>query len=226
MQANDNLTAHASSDYDSQIRRTIPHYDAFHHETINLVGAYNPQPYVWVDTGGGTGALIEQAYDRFPTTRFFLADPAAAMLAQARARLSGKPRVTIMDPVDSRHLKTAEPVDVVTAIQAHHYMKPAERTAATRNCRELLRRGGLFVTFENIKPATHEGSEIAKKIWSDFQISQGRSSAAVQDHLARFGVDYFPLTIEEHLQMLTDCGFRVVELLWYSVMQAGFYCVR
>ena len=48
----------------------------------------------------------------------------------------------------------------------------------------------------------------------------------MQDHLARFGVDYFPLTIEEHLQMLTDCGFRVVELLWYSVTQAGFYGVK
>ena len=154
MQANDNLTAHASSDYDSQVRRTIPYYDAFHRETISLVAAHNPQPDVWLDTGGGTGALIEQAYDRFPATRFYLADPAAAMLAQAKGRLSGKQRVTIMDPVDSQNLKTAEPADVVTAIQAHHYMKPAERTAATLNCRELLRRSGLFITFENIKPAT------------------------------------------------------------------------
>ena len=48
----------------------------------------------------------------------------------------------------------------------------------------------------------------------------------MQDHLARFGVDYFPLTVDEHLQMLTKCGFRVVELFWYSVMQAGFYCLK
>jgi tRNA (cmo5U34)-methyltransferase len=225
MQPIDNPTAHASAEYDSQVGKTIPYYDAFHHETINLVAAYNPQAHVWVDTGGGTGALIEQAYDRFPATRFYLADPAAAMLAQAGGRLFGKQRVTIMEPVDSQHLKVAEPVDVVTAIQAHHYMRPAERTTATRNCRELLREGGLFVTFENIRPATHEGTEIAKKIWANFQIGQGRSSATAQDHLARFGVDYFPLTTEEHLQMLTDCGFRVVELLWYAVMQAGFYCI-
>lgn len=226
MQANDNLTAHASSDYDSQIRRTIPYYDALHHETISLIAAYSPNPDIWVDTGAGTGALIEQAYNRFPTTKFYLADPAAAMLAQARARLSGRRRVTIMDPVESQNLKTAEPVDVVTAIQAHHYLRPPERTAATRNCRELLREGGLYVTFENIRPTTHEGSEIAKQIWADFQTSQGRSSDAVRGHLARFGVDYFPLTVEEHLQMLSECGFRVVELLWYSVMQAGFYCLK
>ena len=226
MQPVDNSTAHASAEYDSQVARTIPYYDAFHQETINLVAAYNPQVHVWVDTGGGTGTLIEQAYHRFPATRFYLADPATAMLARAGGRLSGKQRVTIMEPVDSRHLEVAEPADVVTAIQAHHYLRPAERMKATRNCRELLREGGLFVTFENIRPATQEGTEIAKKTWANFQIGQGRSSATVQDHLARFGVDYFPLTTEEHLQMLTDCGFRVVELLWYSVMQAGFYCVK
>ena len=105
-------------------------------------------------------------------------------------------------------------------------MKPAERTTATRNCRELLREGGLFATFENIRPATAEGVEIAKQIWADFQVSQDRNSDAVQSHLARFDVDYFPLTVAEHLEMLTQCGFRVVELFWYSVMQAGFYCLK
>ncbi len=226
MQANDNLTAHASADYDVLIGRTIPYYDAFYRETISLVAVHDPAPDVWLDTGAGTGTLVEQAHGRFPTTRFYLADPSAAMLAQARDRLSGKQRVTIMDPVYSQDLKMAEPVDVVTAIQAHHYMKPAERTAATRRCRALLRGGGLFVTFENIRPATHEGTGIAKKIWADFQLGQGRDPGTVQDHLARFGVGYFPLTVGEHLQMLTDCGFRVVELLWYSVMQAGFYCLK
>ena len=226
MHADDNITAHASADYDAEIRKTIPHYDALHRETIGLVAAYDPQPGVWVDTGGGTGAFVEEAQRRFPATRFYLADPAAAMLARARGRLAGLQRVTIMDPVDSQHLIVAEPVDVVTAIQAHHYLNPDERTAATRNCRRLLRQGGLFVTFENIRPATPEGTEIARRIWADFQLGQGRSSDAVRGHLARFGVDYFPLTVEEHLRMLRDCGFRVVELLWYSVMQAGFYCVK
>jgi tRNA (cmo5U34)-methyltransferase len=226
MHADDNLTAHASADYDAEIRKTIPYYDAFHRETIGLVAAYDPRPDVWVDTGGGTGALVEQAHRRFPATRFYLADPAAAMLARARSRLSALRRVTILDPVDSQHLSVAEPADVVTAILAHHYLDPAERTRATRNCRGLLRRGGLFVTFENIKPATPEGTEIAQQIWADFQLDQGRSSEAVRSHLARFGVDYFPLTVDEHLRMLRECGFRVVELLWHSVMQAGFACVK
>ena len=226
MQPKDNLTAHVSSDYDSQIRKTIPYYDAFHEETINLVAVCNAHPIAWIDTGGGTGALIEKAYDRFPSTKFYLADPAEAMLQVAKERLSGKDRVTILEPVDSNGLKVSEEVDVITAIQAHHYMRPDERRASTENCCRLLKQGGVFVTFENIRPTSNLGIDIGKNSWMRFQVGKGRTSEAVRNHLERFGVDYFPLTIEEHLEMLRRCDFKIVELLWYSVMQAGFYCVK
>ena len=226
MQAFDNTTAHVSTVYDAEVRKTIPYYDAFHEQTIRLVAAFDPAPRTWLDTGAGTGALVEHAHERFPATRFFVGDPSEGMLAQARTRLAGKERVTILEPVDSRQVATPEPVDVITAIQAHHYLQPAERASATRACHTLLRPGGLFVTFENIRPATAEGTELARAMWADFQTGQGRSADEVQRHLARFDVDYFPLTVRQHLDLLAECGFAVAELFWYSVMQAGFWAVR
>lgn len=226
MSAKDNLTAHGSSDYDAQIRKTIPWYDTFHDQTIAVVAETVPAPDLWIDTGGGTGTLIEKAHGRFPSTRFILADPSAGMLGVARSRLRGKDRVTILDPVDSTALDLAEPADVITAIQSHHYLHEPEREAATRNCCRLLKAGGLYVTFENIRPLTDRGTEIGNAEWGRFQVGQGRDPDAVRAHLARFGVEYFPLTVEQHLALLRRCGFRVVEILWYSVMQAGFYCIR
>jgi tRNA (cmo5U34)-methyltransferase len=226
MKTPDNLTAHRSSDYDSQIRRTIPYYDAFHEETINLVAVYTPDPRLWVDTGGETGTLVDLAYRRFPRTELFLADPAPGMLRVAKEKLKGKDRVTILGPVDSIGLKAPKEVDVITAIQVHHYMKPDDRRACIDNLQRLLRSGGIFVTFENIRPMTGQGVENAKNSWVRFQLEQGSGREAVRSHLERFGVEYFPLTVEEHLEMLRTCGFRAVELLWYSVMQAGFYCIK
>lgn len=34
------------------------------------------------------------------------------------------------------------------------------------------------------------------------------------------------ITIEEHLTLLRNSGFRVVEILWRSYLQAGFYCIK
>jgi len=48
----------------------------------------------------------------------------------------------------------------------------------------------------------------------------------VENHLKRFNVEYFPINIEEHLSLLRKSGFSVVEMFWYSYMQAGFYCIK
>jgi len=62
--------------------------------------------------------------------------------------------------------------------------------------------------------------------WKSFLIAQGRSEQEVDQHLARYGREFLPITAEEHLAALTQAGFGVVELFWYSQMQAGFYAVR
>jgi tRNA (cmo5U34)-methyltransferase len=68
--------------------------------------------------------------------------------------------------------------------------------------------------------------ELGLERWRKFQVSQGRSTGVVQKHLERFGKAYFPITVSEHLDLLKKCGFGVVELFWYSQMQAGFYAIK
>ena len=59
-----NSTPHLPADYDEQVRRTIPYYDAIHAETIDLVRSLDRPPQVWLDTGCGTGAMVKLALDR------------------------------------------------------------------------------------------------------------------------------------------------------------------
>ena len=55
-------------------------------------------------------------------------------------------------------------------------------------------------------------------------MERGKSAAA--SHIKRFGVEYFPVSIEEHLSLLRETGFKSVELLWFSYLQAGFYAIK
>ncbi len=149
----DNLTAHKAWEYDQKVRQTIPFYDTIHAEVLRLVKLVKPKVICWVDTGCGTGRLVEQALSHFPEARFILADPSEAMLEQTRARLTNgdSARITILPPIGSTDLEShiaKNTADVLTAIQCHHYMKHPERIKALRACREVLKPGGLFVTFE------------------------------------------------------------------------------
>ena len=48
----------------------------------------------------------------------------------------------------------------------------------------------------------------------------------VKMHIDRRGVEVFPITIEEHIKMLREAGFRSVDVLWTSYLQAGFWAVK
>jgi tRNA (cmo5U34)-methyltransferase len=225
----DNASAHSSAQYDEQILRTIPYYDKFHEETIHFVKSYLPKPKIWLDTGCGTGSLAYKCLPAFPETQFILSDPSAAMLLVAKEKLSDFPdQVKFLKPATTQDLAsnfTGKP-DVITAIQVHHYLSLPDRKKATEVCSNLLTAGGLYITFENIAPMTKTGIETGKKNWGEYQLSKGKTKEETENHLARFGKEYFPITIEEHLNLYRSCGFRVVEMLWYSYMQAGFYCIK
>lgn len=226
----DNATPHDAAQYDMEVAKTIPFYHQFHTETVNLVRTVVPPVSVWLDTGCGTGCLVEHALSRFPGTRFLIADPAPAMLDLARARLAAFPpgRVRVLGAMPTERLagSVPEPPQVITAIQSHHYGGDEARKAATEVCFRLLQPNGLYVTFENIRPDTARGIEIGLDRWCAFQEAAGRSAQAVAEHRLRFGRDYFPITVPEHLRLLKRTGFSVIEVFWMSHMQAGIYAIK
>lgn len=227
MKKPDNLTPLSSGDYDSNIHNTIPYYNQFHEETINLIKSMDIEPIMWMDTGCGTGTLVEKAIKQFKKTCFILADSSGGMLNEAEKKLAGYGnRVEFLEPTMSHEISLSFNVDVITAIQSHHYMSKEERFNATKVCYDILKENGIYVVFENISPFTEKGIEIGKEYWKNFQISKGKNEKEVENHLKRFNVEYFPINIGEHLSLLRKCGFSVVEMFWYSYMQAGFYCIK
>ncbi|MGD0330643.1 MAG: class I SAM-dependent methyltransferase [Nitrososphaeria archaeon] len=225
----DNATPYLAVDYDAQIRATIPYYDTFHEEAINFVKATRKEPHMWLDTGCGTGTFVEKALFAFPNTHFILADPSEKMLLMAKKKLAyvSSDRVEFMKPVVTQDLGDfGKKLDVITAIQSHHYLASGERAKATKVCFELLPLGGVYITFENVRPVTPEGIVFGKEYWRHFQLAKGRDAATVERNLRRFDVEYFPITIMDHLSLLRKTGFSTAEILWYSYMQAGLYSIK
>ena len=214
--------------YDEGIKRTLPYYDSFHRETLDLVRAVKPVPRVWLDTGCGTGHLVQSALRVFPKTRFVLADPSPEMLKIAETKVSkdSKARVSILPPMGSAGLVGKLKTDVVTAIQCHHYLTVPERLKALKACRNVLNPGGVLVVFENIAPETKEGVRIGLKRWASYQESCGKTKAQTSKHVRRYGKEFFPITTRAHRLLLNKAGFKTVEMFWLSYLQAGFYAIR
>lgn len=97
---------------------------------------------------------------------------------------------------------------------------------ALERCCRALKRGGLFFTFENIAPDSEIGRRLALERWKAYQIRNGRSREEADSHMKRYGVDYFPLTVGTHFELMRECGFQGVELIWMSYIQAGFMGIK
>lgn len=226
----DNTTPHKAAHYDVDVRKTVPFYDQFYSQTIDLVKSAKPNVRTWLDTGCGTGSLIKEAFVHFPNTLFILADPSQSMMDEAKKKLALLPQsqVRLLPPVgtESIALDNNTKPDVITAIQCQHYLDAATRRNATQKCYDMLTDGGIYITFENVHPYTPEGIKIGFSVWKRYQLSQGRTEKTVNDHLKRFNKAYFPISATAHIELLSECGFAAAELLWYSHMQAGFYAVK
>lgn len=226
----DNTTPHKAVEYDDNIKKTIPFYEYFHTETINLVYNYNNKCGKWLDIGCGTGTLVERAYDTFSNTKFILSDSSENMLEQAKNKFKNNSmeRIDFVPKCGSQEINEYlnEKVDVITAIQVHHYLSKEEREIATKNCYDLLNKGGIYISFENIRPLSESGISIGLNRWGSFQEAMGKDKESVEKHKARFNKSYFPITIFEHLELLKNTGFNTYEVFWMSQMQCGFYAIK
>jgi tRNA (cmo5U34)-methyltransferase len=220
----DNKTSQAAANYDDNVQKTIPRYTDFHDEALSLVKVINNYPSVWLDTGCGTGSLIAEAAGIFENSHFVAADPSEAMLEISKEKLAGL-NVEYLQ-IGSESLSFANRFDAVTAIMAHHYLSAELRKQATEKCFAALKLGGVYVTFETIKPFSERGTQIGMERWRLHQLANGKPSSEADKHLARYGVELLPISIIEHVNLLKTTGFSVVEILWASGLQAGFYAIK
>ena len=217
--------------YENVVRQMMPFYDIFQAEAVDVVKTVKPDVKQWLDTGCGTGNLVELALKAFPDTCFILADPTEKMLQAAVTRLNatyGK-RLTFLPTTPTEGLPAYKDVlkpQVITAILCHHYYQKEQRRKATDICYQLLDPGGVYITLENTRPDSVQGTHLTIERWKRFQVEHGRTAIMAEKHAARFNSEYFPVTVQEHLTLLKETGFKTVELFWKSHMQAGFYAIK
>lgn len=222
----DNKTSQPAREYDKNIEKTIPRYRLFQEEIFSLVSTVCQNPGTWLDTGGGTGILIHEAAKLFNSTKFVLADPSKAMLDIAKEKFAypGNPEY-IMAGTEEIACPD-ESFDIITAVLSHHYFDMDTRKKATENCYRMLRKNGLYITFESIRLNSERATDIGLKRWLTAQIKNGKSPEGAERHIKRFGIEFLPISVDSHLRILQHAGFATAEILALCGMQAGFYAIK
>lgn len=226
----DNVSAFTSEDYDRKIRQTIPFYEDFYKQALELVMTVFDRsgsvavPLHWLDIGCGTGMMGNTVFKTLQPERFVFLDSSEEMIRIVKEQFSGTN--TEFAVSDVRELSYDNEFNVVTSILVFHYLNAEERKEALKRSYAALKEGGIFISFENCAPLTETGKRISLKKWERFQTAQGKSPEESRRHIERYGTEYYPVNMNENLELLLECGFKAVELLWFSNMQAGFWGMK
>lgn len=221
----DNSSAFNSTIYDSKVNAVLPYYTEYNKQILDLADVIGTKKAKWLDTGCGTGNLALAATKKFDNIKFILCDPSAEMLEAAKSKLAEYNNVEFRN-ISSQQIDYKCEFDIVTAIQSHHYLSVSERKKAVKNCYNALKKGGIFVIFENIAMSNENSERIAIARWKNYMLAHGRTEEQTEIHIKRRGTELFPITIEEHINLLKESGFKSVDMLWMSYMQAGFFAVK
>lgn len=214
-----NSTPFDVAEYDRKIKKTLPFYEEMIGQIIDIIKVLNLQLFKWLDVGCGTGKIARAVLDNFDIQKMVCIDVEKEMLERAESFCDDE-KVKFLQ-CDVRELSYQEMFDIVTSVQVNHYFKKTERLAAIKKCYDALAKNGIYISFENFAPDSEEGTRLYLERWKQFQIANGKSGDEADSHIKRYGQNYFPISITESIELLKDCGFRMVEILWVSYMQVG-----
>jgi SAM-dependent methyltransferase len=167
-----------------------------------LADALPPEPARVLDLGCGDGRLSALVLETRPSVTSIVAvDLSPPMLASARERFAGDPRVKIdtfdlNDPLG----ELGEPgrYDVIVSGFAIHHVEHQRKQALFREVAEQLAPDGLFANLEIVQSATPE-------LHAEFLTAIGRDADDPADRLAE---------VEPQLAWMRAAGLEQVDCLW------------
>ena len=144
------IQAFSPEKYDKNIVATLPYYEEYFKQIIEIVHVAFHVPIVWLDIGCGTGKMADMAIRNLQVENMICCDNSPQMLKIAKERVCSL-KVDFRETL-IQNLQYDSDFDVITAILITHYLKNEEKIASIRNCYNALKKNGLFFTVENFAP--------------------------------------------------------------------------
>ncbi len=182
--------AFSAESYDRDILNTIPYYDEVYNQIADVISvAFLNKVVSWLDIGCGTGKMAKVALEQCNVEKMICADNSSAMLEVARQKISSSYVEFLKLPME--RIDYDSQFDVISSILVNHYLSYEERVIAVRNCYNALKEEGIYITFEKFAPCDGTMKKLYLKRWEKYQYSKGKSIKECEEHLSRYGTEYF-----------------------------------
>jgi tRNA (cmo5U34)-methyltransferase len=199
--------------YDVDRPKLVPSFDVLYGTAMQVIPFTTDAKIQVLDLGSGTGLFGAMVAKAFPEAKLHLTDISEAMLAQARQRFEGNPRVTYSLQEHSSLSATLKYDLVISALSIHH-LEDSDKRTLFRKIYEALRPGGMFINVDQALAPTCSGEEQYERRWLEDVKANGASEITVTQARERMREDKNAL-LADQLMWLDEAGFEGIDC-WYK----------
>jgi tRNA (cmo5U34)-methyltransferase len=192
-----------------------------------VVGPFLGKDGLLLDIGAGTGNLTRSVIEKVPDAKAVLMDFSANMLSavpQVLGQFEGRFQTITADFMDydlGSFLYSA----VISSFAIHHCRGLQEYGSLYRKIWRSLREPGVFACCDVVSGANRQMSDNNEAEWTAFLESQGLEPVQIERILSNYRTEDSPSSLWTHLSLMSDAGFRSVDVIWKKAnfaVYAGF----
>jgi len=229
---------------DDRVRQYDADMDLMHpnrHKMVDVALEVLPHdsqdPITSLDLGVGTGFFASRFLDTYPNATLVGLDGSEAMIQLASSRLSAqidRVRLITSSFSDIEESLSRDRFDLIFSSYALHHLDPDSKAALLKSATERLKPAGWFLNADLVSNTDPSIERIIQDARARGILSRNAGNDSRFDTLERIRVFLDgleesegdqPLTIDEDLRLLRDCGIGNATTFWQEyreVVYGGF----
>ena len=211
-----------AKEYDENRKKFIPCFDDYYQSTTKFIVSNIAEPKRILDLGAGTGLLSYFWFQHFPKAEYVLVDIADEMLKVAHERFANIDNVTYQILDYTKELPKGT-FDVIASALSIHHLEDEEKMNLFNRIYGILPRGGLLVNYDQFCAGQPEMNHWFNSYWEGQLADSGLTEHDIELWKERKKLDK-ECSVEQEMEMLKQCGFKVVECVYsyqkFSVIAA------
>jgi tRNA (cmo5U34)-methyltransferase len=195
----------------------VPDYDYAHNLMLDALGMYLPEGGHVLDLGAGTGRFTKMLLERYDRCRVTLVDFSANMLQEASRKLAAYPSRYELLPDDffNDTLDFADrSLDCVVSVFALCHAREIDRYQRLyQKIHRWLKPAGCFLCYDHVLGDAEPFTMLNVAGWRSF-LQASQSPESVQEGIVSTYQEDTPLSLRQHIDLLTRAGFAAADVLW------------
>lgn len=211
-----------ANEFDIIIKKLIPHYDEMVDILVSMIPFSTLSQFSMIDLGCGTGTISKAVQEKFSNVDITCVDIAEKMLEIASVKLNGN--ISCIQ-ADFDTFEFSGKFHLITSSLAlHHLETDSDKLEFYKKIYSSLVDGGMFINIDVVLGCDSTTQNIYIEKWKEF-MSKNVSEAEIMDKwIPKYYAEDQPTQLTTHLDMLRECGFSCIDVVYkyynYAVYMA------